>query len=212
MNLDEVFGLSATDPMVATNPLLLAGCVGVAILLGWWCVRKYADTNDFQKSSLLYLPLAVANCLLFWGLFTAIGVFSLPIMLLLGVVVVALRSTFFAGWLPRLLYVPGESMYTAFGRSLRAVKLNIKGLMKAFIITFFAAYALMAGFSLPTFGLVLIVVPSINYFLFRTIELVGYYKFSGKSFYTDAANVVDTVEFGYRTENQREDATAEEED
>ncbi len=27
-----------------------------------------------------------------------------------------------------------------------------------------------------------------------------------------AANVVDTVEFGYRTENQREDATAEEED
>ena len=68
MNLDEVFGLSATDPMVATNPLLLAGGVGVAILLGWWCVRKYADTNDFQKSSLLYLPLAVANCLLFWGL------------------------------------------------------------------------------------------------------------------------------------------------
>lgn len=157
--------------------------------------------------------LVTLACLLFWGLFTAIGVFSLPIMLLLGVVVVALRSTFFAGWLPRLLYVPGESMYTAFGRSLRAVKLNIKGLMKAFIITFFAAYALMAGFSLPTFGLVLIVVPSINYFLFRTIELVGYYKFSGKSFYTDAANVVDTVEFGYRTENQRdEDATAEEED
>ena len=35
--------------------------------------------------------LVTLACLLFWGLFTAIGVFSLPIMLLLGVVVVALR-------------------------------------------------------------------------------------------------------------------------
>ena len=47
-------------------------------------------------------------------------------------------------------------------------------------------------------------VPSIDYFLFRAIELVGYYKFAGMSFYTDAANVVDTVEFGYRAENQRD--------
>ena len=60
----------------------------------------------------------------------------------------------------------------------------------------------MAGLSLPTFGLIVIVVPSLNYFIFRTIELVGYYKMNGLSFYTDAANVVDTVEFGYRAENQ----------
>ena len=114
-------------------------------------------------------------CLLFWGLFTAVGVFAFPILILAGIAVVSLRSTFFAGWLPRLLFVQGESMYTSFGRSLRAVKLNIKGLMKAFVITFFAAYALVAGLSLPTFGLIVIVVPSLNYFIFRTIELVGYY-------------------------------------
>ena len=78
----------------------------------------------------------------------------------------------------------------------------LKGLMKAFVITFFAAFALMAGLSVPTFGLVIVVIPSIDYFLFRTIELVGYYKMTGMSFYTDAANVVDTVEFGYRAENQ----------
>ncbi len=141
-------------------------------------------------------------CLLFWGLFTAVGVFAFPILILAGIAVVSLRSTFFAGWLPRLLFVQGESMYTSFGRSLRTVKLNIKGLMKAFVITFFAAYALVAGLALPTFGLIVIVVPSLNYFIFRTIELVGYYKMNGLSFYTDAANVVDTVEFGYRAENQ----------
>ena len=60
----------------------------------------------------------------------------------------------------------------------------------------------MAGLSVPTFGLVIVVIPSLDYFLFRTIELVGYYKMTGMSFYTDAANVVDTVEFGYRAENQ----------
>lgn len=148
------------------------------------------------------IMLFVIGCLLFWGLSAGIGVFALPVMLLVGIVVVSLRSCFFAGWLPRLLFVTGESMYTSFGRSLRAVKLNLKGLMKAFVITFFAAYALMAGLAIPTFGLIVIVVPSLNYFIFRTVEMVGYYKMNGLSFYTDAANVVDTVEFGYRAENQ----------
>ena len=83
--------------------------------------------------------------------------------------------------------------------------------MKAFVITFFATYALIAGLAIPTFGLIVIVLPSINYFLFRAIELVGYYKLTGMSFYTDAANVVDTVEFGYRSENQNA-ASEEEED
>lgn len=153
------------------------------------------------------VALMVLALLLFWGLFEGIGVFALPVMLLLGIATVSLRAAFFGGWLPRVLFVEGEGMYAAFGRSLRAVKLNIKGLMKAFVITFFAAYALMAGLTLPTFGLMIIVIPSIDYFMFRAIELVGYYKMNGLSFYTDAANVVDTVEFGYRAENQ----TAEEE-
>lgn len=156
------------------------------------------------------VALIVLGSLLLWGLLEGIGVFAFPIMIIIGIIVVSLRSCLFAGWLPRLLFVHDESMYTSFGRSLRAVKLNLKGLMKAFVITFFAAYALMAGLALPTFGLTVIVVPSLNYFLFRTIELVGYYKINGLSFYTDAANVVDTVEFGYRAENQLSDGDGEE--
>lgn len=66
MNLDTIFDLHATDPLVATNPLLLAGCVLVAIGLGWFCVHRYADTNDVQKSIRLYLPLAAANLAVFW--------------------------------------------------------------------------------------------------------------------------------------------------
>lgn len=66
MNLDSIFQLEASDPMVATNPLLLAGCVLVSIGLGWLCVHRYANTNDIQKSIRLFVPLAVVNLVVFW--------------------------------------------------------------------------------------------------------------------------------------------------
>lgn len=66
MNLDAIFQLEASDPMVATNPLLLGGCVLAAIALGWLCVHRYANTNDIQKSIRLYIPLAVVNLVVFW--------------------------------------------------------------------------------------------------------------------------------------------------
>lgn len=148
------------------------------------------------------IALLVVGALLFAGLFIGIGIFAFPVMLVIIIAVLGLRACFFAGWLPRLLFVKGESYYTSFGRSLRSVKVNIKGLMKAFTITFFASIALISTMAIPTFGLVVVVIPAINYFLFRAIELVGYYKMNGLSFYTDAANVVNTVEFGYRAQNQ----------
>ena len=47
-----------------------------------------------------------------------------------------------------------------------------------------------------------IVMPALYYIMLRAIELVGSYKTKGLSFYTDATNVINTVEFGYRTEQQ----------
>ena len=61
MNLDEIFHLEATDPLVATSPLLLGGCILAAILAGWFCARRYANTNDIEKSVRLYLPLGAAG-------------------------------------------------------------------------------------------------------------------------------------------------------
>lgn len=145
---------------------------------------------------------AITACIAF-GLWDVIGFFSLTIALAFGVFAFSARSTLVAGWLPRLLFNKEENVYTAFSRSLRGVKLNLKGLLKAFVITYFATYMLVATCAVPTFGLIAIVVPSINYFLVRLIELVGYYKMNGMSFYTDAITVVDTVEFGYRSENQQ---------
>ena len=66
MSLDEIFHLQPDDPLVMASPLLLGGCILAAILLGWVCVHRYADTNDIQKSVHLYIPLAVACGLVFW--------------------------------------------------------------------------------------------------------------------------------------------------
>ena len=53
MNLDEIFGLEKTSPLVATNPLLLLDCVLAAVLAGWFCVLKYRKTYEIEKSILL---------------------------------------------------------------------------------------------------------------------------------------------------------------
>lgn len=65
MNLDEMFGLEATDPMVSTDPLLLLSCIVSAVLAGWFCVHKYRDTNDTGKSVKLFIPFGVAGFLVF---------------------------------------------------------------------------------------------------------------------------------------------------
>ena len=66
MSLDQIFDLHPDDPLVMASPLLLGGCILAAILAAWLCVRRYADTNDIQKSIRLYLPLAVVCCVVFW--------------------------------------------------------------------------------------------------------------------------------------------------
>lgn len=64
-NLDQIFGLEEDDILVATSPLLLAGCVIIAIVIGWLCAKKYENTSDFMKSVKLYVPLAAVNFVVF---------------------------------------------------------------------------------------------------------------------------------------------------
>lgn len=65
MNLDETFGLNASMPLVSTDPLLLLGCIVVAVLAGWFCVHRTRNTNDVERSIQLYLPLAVVGAVVF---------------------------------------------------------------------------------------------------------------------------------------------------
>ena len=76
------------------------------------------------------------------------------------------------------------------------------GYFKAYFITFFCSYLIGVTCSLPTGGLMAIILPSIYFFLLRTVELVGYFKVKGYNFYVDANNVINTVEYGYRADTQ----------
>lgn len=137
-----------------------------------------------------------------YGLFGAIKVLPIPILLIVGVILCSLRSLLFSGWLPRMLFHPEEKVYTNFSRSFTFVKTNMAGFFKAYCITFTCVYLLCTAFTLPTMGLINLFLPAMYYFLLRTVELIGYYKVKGYSFYTDATTVIDTIEFGYRSRNQ----------
>lgn len=63
MNLDVIFGLEAESILVSTSPLLLLGCVVAAVLAGWFCVVKYKDTYDIEKSLRLYVPFALMGAI-----------------------------------------------------------------------------------------------------------------------------------------------------
>lgn len=70
MNLDEVFGLNESMPLVQTNPLLLFAAIGAACLAAWFCVLRYRNTYEIEKSIRLYIPFAGAGA----AAFTMMGV------------------------------------------------------------------------------------------------------------------------------------------
>ena len=154
---------------------------------------------------LIALPLDlvcfVLGVFLAYGLFGVIKLFTLPIILIIGVLFCTLRSLLFSGWLPRILHHPEERIFTSFSRSFTSVKANIGGLFKSYFVTFSCVYLMAAVLTVPTGGIMLILLPSIYYFLLRAVELVGYYKTRHLSFYVDRSTVVDTMEYGYRASN-----------
>ena len=137
-----------------------------------------------------------------YGLLSIVGVFSLAIMLIMGVLFFAGKALLFSGWLPRILHHPEERIFTSFSRAFPFVKANLGGLFKSYVVTFSCVYLLAAVFTVPTCGVITLLLPSIYYFLLRAVELVGYYKTKGFKFYADSSTVVNTVEFGFRISNQ----------
>lgn len=155
-------------------------------------------------------PIDVAFIFIFTSVsivfYQLIGLFTVPIMLVFSVIFCSVRAILFSGWLPRTLYHPEERIYPAFSRSLVYVKHNFTDLFKAYAIIFTLVYVIMYLCTMPTGGLTVLVIIPTHYFLLRTVELIGYYKAKGMSFYTDGSTVVNTVDYGFRPDNQeRED-------
>ncbi|MBO7222362.1 MAG: hypothetical protein J6V37_04860 [Clostridia bacterium] len=150
------------------------------------------------------LSIIAVICATGFGLLKVIGFPALAIALILGVCLFSLRAMLYAGWIPRILFNPEEKMFAALSRSLSSVKQNFGGFFKTFATIFFTAYGCISVLTVPTFGVVNLLVPSTYFFVLRSVELIGYYKLNGMSFYVDPRTVVNTIEYGYRKENQTE--------
>lgn len=199
-----VFGLSYYTVSDILNKLMASNYkIGFAsnLALNFKKACKFSAARLAITLPIDVLFFAIVASILF-GLFPHVGFFVIPILLVIGVLICSLRSLLFAGWLPRMLFHPEEKVYTSFTRSLTYVKSNMGGLFKSYVVTYTIVYLFGTVFSIPTGGLMPIVMPALYYIMLRAIELVGYYKTKGLSFYTDATNVINTVEFGYRTEQQ----------
>lgn len=202
-----VFGLSFYPLAYIVNNLMASNMkVGFAsaMALNLKKSAKYSLARLTITFPIDFVIMTIMSCIVL-GLFRHVGFFMVPIALVVGVILCTLRATLLGGWLPRMLFHPEERVYTAFTRSLTYVKANWSGLFKSFAITISVVYLCIVGLSVPTGGLLSVIFPSLYYFVLRTIELVGYYKTKGFSFYTDATTVINTVEFGYRIEQQIED-------
>lgn len=172
-------------------------------------LKNFKTSSKFALCKMLItcpLDLAIVTviCSTGFGLMKLIGFPALAIALILGVCLYSLRAMLFAGWIPRMLYNPEEKVFASFARSISSVRQNFGGFFKSFSSIFFTAYCCISVLTVPTFGVVNLLVPSTYFFILRAVELIGYYKQNGMSFYVDPRTVVNTIEYGYRKENQAE--------
>ena len=172
-------------------------------------LKNFKVSSKFALCKMLIscpLDLAIITviCATGFGLLKIIGFPALAIALVLGVCLFSLRAMLYAGWIPRMLFNPEEKVFSAFARSISSVRQNFGGFFKSFASIFFTAYGCVSVLTVPTFGVVNLLVPSTYFFVLRAVELIGYYKLNGMSFYVDPRTVVNTIEYGYRKENQTE--------
>ncbi|MBO7326520.1 MAG: hypothetical protein J6U74_03315, partial [Clostridia bacterium] len=107
----------------------------------------------------LDLSIIAVICATGFGLLKVIGFPALAIALILGVCLFSLRAMLYAGWIPRILFNPEEKMFAALSRSLSSVKQNFGGFFKTFATIFFTAYGCISVLTVPTFGVVNLLVP-----------------------------------------------------
>lgn len=158
---------------------------------------KYSAAKMLISLPLDFLIFLVMGSL-FAGLYKGIKLFAFPLISILWLIVATVRGLLFAGWLPRWIHHPDEPVFIAFARGLNYANRNYKHLFRAYLTAFVIIYLISTGAGLASFGVATLILPGLYYFLFRLIDLVGYYKQKGMSFYTDANHVVNTVDYGYR--------------
>jgi hypothetical protein len=136
-----------------------------------------------------------------WLTFDKMNFLSVSVALAAYIVLFSLKFTFFADWIPNILEGNG------IGESLKR-SLSSNGSRNGFKNKFLAAlcfYSVLAvcvlAFSIPTFGLILILTFPVYSCFLRSMELVNYYVFKNRKFYSDDYTVVNSDKAVTEVEN-----------
>jgi hypothetical protein len=133
--------------------------------------------------------------------FEAISFLSVSIAIAGYVVLFSLKFTLFADWIPNIL--EGNRVGESLRRSV--IPNGSRSGFKNKFLTALCFYSVMAvcvlAFSIPTFGLVLVLVFPVYSCFLRSMELVNYYIFKNRKFYSDDYTVVNSDKAVAETES-----------
>lgn len=167
-------------------------------------LTKYGFTNgyvlNFGKATLLNLAKLIIsfpiNILIWVGayylastLYSSIGVFAIVLTFLLLIVIVALKNTFFAGWVPALI-VHGETVF-------KSLKIGFMAVIRKFIKTFSSFLILTVGvfilniFALSfTAGVGLLITLPLTTLVTIILGEVMYFEALGMRYYVDSEHII----------------------
>ena len=131
----------------------------------------------------------VALCVfLFFKLFAKIGFLSFSVCYLLLTLLLALKSTLFAGWLPATV-TENVGVFKGFTVGIRAIGKRFLRSFWTFVFMDWIVLGLLVITGVLTFGVGLIVSIPSAFILYRIVELVLYFDACGYRYYVDAQTV-----------------------
>lgn len=168
------------------------------------CNSKFGFVSNYisnLKRSLAYglihlCTITVINGLIAYSLLLlsglllkTIGLFSAPIIISLGIVLYALKSTIFAGWVPAIVH-ENKKILPALIHGIKTTTERGSQAFLSFIMMNIMVYVVVVIVSLTTFGAgLVIIIPTVMMF-HRTLELVLFYNANDYKYYIDNETVI----------------------
>ena len=175
-------------------------------------LTKYGFTNsyisNFGKATVLgtlkLVTLLPINILIWLGaylfassLYAKIGVFAIILVFFLLTIIVSLKNTFFAGWVPASI-VHGESAFKSLTMGFSAVFRNFFKTYSSFLMLTLAVFVVNVVTFSFTAGVGLIVTIPLTTLLFVIMGETMYFQSLGMRYYVDGEHIITPKKFEER--------------
>ena len=171
---------------------------------------RYGFVSNFIKNfkkgvsyaagyTLVTVPIDVIIVFACFGVFLlTFNIFSIlatTITVIVALVVIALRLTFFSAVLPVIVSEDEDNFFKALKKSMSIVKINIHAYSRSIGVLLLLYYGVTSVSLIPTFGILNIVMTAFLALSVRVLELCYYYRVKRTRYYVDFNTVVDPSPF-----------------